>query len=153
MKFIQVALAGFLAIASVEVVALPHPGRRLVPYPYCCRVYLANDQSFKTGAIANAKTVCNNGSGQPCHNVERVTTESLAEPVGNGNGNEKRDPKRRNHPWCWLPGEVCRKAKRDDDQSYSQVKEGNPWCWMPGQICTKTKRQLEEPEAAFWKKL
>lgn len=48
MKFIQVALAVFLAIASVEVVALPNPGRRLVPIhtSYLPTIeLLANDQS------------------------------------------------------------------------------------------------------------
>lgn len=47
MKFIQVALAVFLAIASVEVVALPNPGRRLFPThaTYLPAVEsLANDQ-------------------------------------------------------------------------------------------------------------
>lgn len=47
MKIIRVALAVFLAIASVEVVALPNPGRRLVPThaSYLPAVeLLANDQ-------------------------------------------------------------------------------------------------------------
>lgn len=95
-----------------------------------------------------------------------TTIESLAEePVGN----QKRDPKRHSHQWCWLPGQACTKkakAKREDDQDLSiggsqEVNKEtvpNPWCWMPGQVCTKAKavkRYYEEESdpATFWRKL
>lgn len=94
-----------------------------------------------TDAIAETEAFYNSPS-QPCHKVKRVA-EALTEPVAS----EERDAKDR--PWCWLPGEVCLKEKREAEPVTRRKK--HQWCWLPGSACVKAKRQLQELEAAFMK--
>ena len=55
------------------------------------------------------------------------------------------------HKWC-LPiygGDGCsNKDKGGDDPKPPKV---HPWCWLPGEACFKAKRQLEVLENAFMK--